>query len=382
MVETRIRDTGEAGGMRALALLTDAFGGHGGIAKFNRDFLGALAAYPGMAQIVAIPRLMPLPPGEIPGNILHRSDAAGSKARFARAVLAALRADRRFGLIVCGHIHLLPLACLAKLASGAPILLVTHGIEAWRPTRSKMANALVGQVDAFISVSDLSRRRFMAWSGLPEARSFILPNCFEPSAFQPGEKPGHLLERYRLRGKTVLMTLGRLESKERAKGFDEILELLPALAEEIPDIAYLIVGDGDDRARLEAKARGLGVERRVAFAGFVAEAEKADHYRLADAYVMPSRGEGFGIVYLEAMACGIPVMGSRIDGSREALREGILGVLVDPDDPGDTRRGILAALARPRGIPEGLDYFTFSNFRGRLWQILSAMLAGGPPQAA
>ena len=70
----------------------------------------------------------------------------------------------------------------------------------------------------------------------------------------------------------------------------------------------------------------------VTFTSVVPEAEKADHYRLADAFVMPGRGEGFGIVYLEAMACGIPVLGSRLDAGREALRQGELGILVDPDD--------------------------------------------------
>lgn len=363
--------------MRMLALVTDAFGGRGGIAKFNRDFLSALADYPGAPEIVAIPRLMPGPAEAMPGNLVQLSGALGGKVNFVKAALASLRADRRFDLIVCGHLHLLPVAYLAKIITGAPLLLVTHGIEAWAPTASRIANGLVGKIDAFISVSELSRRRFMAWSGLPQERSFILPNCFDPAAFGPGGKPSWLLERYGLAGKTVLMTCGRLESRERAKGFDEVMELLPALAGDIPGLAYLIVGDGDDRGRLEQKAWRLGIGQQVAFAGFVPEAEKAEHYRLADAYVMPSRGEGFGIVYLEAMACGIPVVGSRVDGSREALRDGSLGILVDPADPAEIKRGIIAALSRPKIVPAGLDYFTFDNFRDRLCQIISALPAKG-----
>src|SRR5439155_2564410 len=101
---------------------------------------------------------------------------------------------------------------------------------------------------------------------------------------------------------------------------------------KIPNVVYVVCGEGPDRSRLERKAVGLGVRDRVVFTGFIPEALKADYYRLADAYVMPSRGEGFGIVFLEAMACGIPVMGSRLDGSREALLDGELGVLVNPDD--------------------------------------------------
>jgi len=370
-------DDGGKLSVRALALVTDAFGGHGGIAKFNRDFLAALAGYPGASQIVAIPRLMPHPPGELPGKLVQLSAGLGGKAAFVKAVLASLWADRHFDLVVCGHIHLMPVAYLAKIITGAPLLLVTHGIEAWQPSASRVANFWVGQASAFISVSELSRQRFMAWSGLPEKDSFILPNCFQPGAFKPGAKPGYLLERYGLAGKTVLMTFGRLASQERAKGFDEVLELLPSLAEEIPDVAYLIVGDGDDKGRLEEKARRLGIAQRVVFSGFVPESEKADHYRLADAYVMPSRGEGFGIVYLEAMACGIPAVGSLADGSREALRDGLLGILVDPSDPSDIRRGIREALSRPKRVPEGLDYFTVKNFQARVRGIIAALLVSG-----
>ncbi|MGB8990652.1 MAG: glycosyltransferase [Desulfobaccales bacterium] len=187
-----------------------------------------------------------------------------------------------------------------------------------------------------------------------------------------------LLDRYGLRGKTVLMTMGRLVSSEQYKGLDEILEVLPALLKSIAHVAYLIVGDGDDRPRLEAKAQALGLEDRVVFTGFIPEADKADHYRLADVFVMPGRGEGFGIVFLEAMACGIPVVGSRLDGSREALRDGTLGILVDPRRPDELLAGILAALKRPRGtIPEGLEYFSCENFARRCHHIVQEIVKSG-----
>src|SRR5581483_442399 len=121
-----------------------------------------------------------------------------------------------------------------------------------------------------------------------------------------------------------------------------------------------VVGDGNDRARLEAKAAQLGLSDRVVFAGYVPDEEKAAHYRLADAFVMPGRGEGFGIVYLEAMACGVPVVASKRDASREVVRDGELGIVVDPDAPGELRAGILAVLRCPKGtVPAGLSYFSF-----------------------
>nr|WP_260171105.1 glycosyltransferase [Salinibacter ruber] len=172
------------------------------------------------------------------------------------------------------------------------------------------------------------------------------------------------------------MTLGRLSSDEQYKGHDEILEVLPELVEEIPDVAYLVCGDGDDRARLEAKAERLGVGDRTVFAGYVPEDEKEDHYRLADAFVMPGRGEGFGIVYLEALACGVPVVASAADASREAVRNGKLGTVVDPDDPSAVKDGILNALREPRKVPSELEYFSFPRFRERWHQVVDTCLRG------
>ena len=132
----------------------------------------------------------------------------------------------------------------------------------------------LSKVDAVISISEVTKDRFLAWAGVKEDKVFILPNAVEPQHYGVGSKNPALLQRYGLAGKTVLLTLGRLAAEEKYKGFDEVMDLLPALAKQIPDIAYLIVGDGDDRQRLEAKARSRGVEDRVVFAGFIPEAEK------------------------------------------------------------------------------------------------------------
>src|SRR4029077_6311655 len=139
---------------------------------------------------------------------------------------------------------------------------------------------------------------------------------------------------------------------------DEVMQAMTALLPDYPNLVYLIGGSGPDRPRLEAKATSLGLADRVTFAGRIPEEEKLAHYHLADAYVMPSRGEGFGIVILEAMAAGIPAMASSKDGSREALRDGMCGPVVDPDDSASVAAGIRAVLARPRGRPKGLDYFS------------------------
>jgi phosphatidylinositol alpha-1,6-mannosyltransferase len=358
--------------MRVLCFTMEAFGGIGGIAKYNRDFLRALCSAPKIEEVVAVPRLMPLAPETLPPNLTYVMEALPSRGAYIKAVMKLLKAWSAYDLVACGHIKLLPIAILAKIITRAPLLLIIYGVDAWDSPKNLVLKYFLSKIDLVISISEITKQRFMQWSHVTQERFYILPNAITQKNYGVGTKSRELVERYGLTDKIVLMTLGRLSAAEKYKGFDEIMELLPALAKQIPTITYLIVGDGDDRPRLEAKAEALGIKDRVVFTGFIPEAEKADHYRLADAFVMPGRGEGFGFVFLEALACGIPAVGSTLDGSREALRGGALGILVDPRHPEDLQAGIFEALRRPRGlIPEGLDYFSFENFEKRCHQILA-----------
>lgn len=374
--------------VRMLVLLTDAYGSTGGIAKFNRDFLGALCSHERVEKVVALPRLMPAAPGPLPLKLDYDTAGLGGKGRYFRAAIQSAKefhAKNQSGarpLVICGHINLLPVALAVRRICDGNLHLVVHGVDAWKPTPSRIANACVRRISGFIAVSNLTKRRFMRWSRLRDDQGVVLPNCVDVSAFGPGPKSAALLDRYQLRGKTILMTLGRLASEERYKGFDEVLEAMPVLLQTLPGLCYLICGDGQDRPRLVAKAKSLGLSvmeaenatsavrhpqpvvsspwsvvrsptsdlcpppsaPNVIFTGRISDAEKADHFRLADLYVMPSSGEGFGIVFLEALACGIPVIGSKVDGSREALLNGQLGTLVDPRDPAEICAAILQGL--------------------------------------
>jgi glycosyltransferase involved in cell wall biosynthesis len=165
--------------------------------------------------------------------------------------------------------------------------------------------------------------------------------------YQPGPKPDYLLERHAAGGKKVLMTVSRLSKLERYKGHDRVIRTLPRLLVQHPDTIYLIVGDGDDRSRLESLAVEYGVAKNIQFTGSVPPEELPDYFRLADVFVMPSAGEGFGIVFLEAMATGVRVIGGSQDGSRDALCDGALGTLVDPENSEELESAILTALADP-----------------------------------
>jgi phosphatidylinositol alpha-1,6-mannosyltransferase len=213
----------------------------------------------------------------------------------------------------------------------------------------------------------------MEWVAIDPVRVKVLPNTVDPR-YQPGPKPGYLLERYATGGAKVLLTVSRLASSDRYKGHDRVIGALPRILLDHPETIYIIVGDGDDRPRLEALTVEYGVAEKVRFAGQVAPEELPDHFRLADVLVMPSTGEGFGIVFLEAIATGISVIGGNRDGSLDPLADGVLGRAVDPDDPEELALAICTGLSpapadvdrasrfKVQAFTEHLQALVWSNF--------------------
>jgi phosphatidyl-myo-inositol dimannoside synthase len=358
--------------VRFLAIVPEAFGGFGGIAVYNRDFLTALAELSLCEKVTVLPRLIRQAPEMLPPRIELLEKAANSRMRYVSELVRVLIKRRRYDVVLCGHIYLLPLAVMASFILGTKQVLLIYGVDAWSPTR-RLSDRLVARTDLVISISHFTKQRFLSWSTVRNNQVRLLPNAIHLEEYGVGEKPHYLERRYGLEGKKVLMTLGRLLQSEQQKGIDEILEILPALLAEESNLNYLIVGDGDDKQRLERKAASLGLSKHVVFAGRVPEAEKADHYRVADVFVMAGRQEGFGFVFLEAMASGIPVVASSLDGSREAVLDGELGELANPDDREALKTAIRRALRRPRQIPAGLAFFSYENFRERLRDIISSL---------
>lgn len=375
--------------MNILVLLTDAFGGFGGIAKFNRDLLNALLLDPKITTVTALPRIIEDQGAPVPAKLAWRAQAARGKFSFLSEIFKlalTLRASNKPDLIICGHLNLLPLAVLAKRIWGCPLWQVIHGIEAWETAGRKPTPAALLKIDRIISVSKFTRDRFTAWTGLESVPWSWLPNCVDLDHFTPGQERLGLRERYAAEGRTVLMTLSRHSSLERYKGVDETLEALPYLLQEFPQVHYLVCGTGDDIRRLVAKSRKLGLKTLdltsnetpypdgngyvVTFAGRIEEDEKVAHYRMADGFIMPGRGEGFGIVYLEAMACGLPVLASKADASKEAVAYGEFGELVDPTDPVDLMRGLRSVLAERRiPIPGALERFSWESYAQRVIKL-------------
>ncbi len=238
---------------------------------------------------------------------------------------------RRPHHVYCGHIYLAPLIHKLCKPLGIPYTILTYGKEVWKRLPDSQRKALQ-QAEAIWTISRYSRDRLSEANDIESDRVFILPCVVDETVFTPGEKPQALITKYGLENARVLMTVARLWSGDIYKGVDVTIRALPQILQVFPEIKYLVIGRGDDLPRLQTLARDLGVSDRIVFAGFVPTAELVDHYRVADAYIMPSQ-EGFGIVYLEAMACGKPVLSGDADGSVDPLQDGNLGWRVPHRDP-------------------------------------------------
>jgi phosphatidyl-myo-inositol dimannoside synthase len=361
--------------MRILMLATDAHGGFGGIAQYNRDAIAALTAYSDIAQIVVLPRVIAERPFDAPAKVRYDLAATDGVVAFVVRTLTQALFGGRFDLVLCAHVNLTPIAIVASRIACAPMVVVVHGKDAWDPPLNRLAVFAMKSADLILSVSQLTVDRMRAWLPGPRPAAVVVPNAVRLERFGIGEKAPDLLTRYGLQGKRVIMTLGRMAANERAKGFDQVIELMQRLRARCPELIYMCAGDGDDRPRLEAKARELGCADAVVFTGRIPEERKADYFRLADAYVMASRWEGFGIVVIEALACGVPVVGSTADATQEALLHGELGQAVDPDDPEALMSAILNALDRPHKVPQRLSHYAFENFQARLRAALQPLVA-------
>lgn len=302
---------------------------------------------------------------------------------FAVSGLAAALWERP-DFILTTHPHFMKaLAPLAKL--GIPCLTAAHGIEVWGQTQGVLGRAL-RSATGVLPVSFFTRDVLHREAGLPLDRMPVVPDTFREESFIPGPKPNYLLDRHKLKpGQPVLLTVGRLSATERYKGQDQVLQALTGLVQSLPSLRYIIGGRGDDEPRLRQMVADLGLTQHVIFTGFIPESELADHYRLADLYVMPSTGEGFGIVYLESLACGRPCVVGCDDASPEAVDHGRLGFVVPPCEPSQIAASIRSFFLRTHDKPwlhepetlhrEVVRLYGHKAFQESLCQALRGLLA-------
>lgn len=275
--------------------------------------------------------------------------------------LAAISEGIRSKTVILSHINLLFIALLIKrLSPKTKIILFVHGIEVWREVKKWKGDFLRKDCDEIWAVSSYTATQMQIRHQITKNRIKIIHNCLDPFLEIPTDftKPVDLLKRYKLKiSDPVLFTLTRLSSSELYKGYDLVIETIPQLLKEFPTLKYLIAGKADpaEQSRLINLIKRYQLEDNVTLLGFVPEEELSEHFLLADVFVMPSRKEGFGIVFIEAAACGCKTIAGNQDGSVDALLNGKLGTLVSPTDKNAIYEAITTALSLERTANSSLS---------------------------
>jgi phosphatidylinositol alpha-1,6-mannosyltransferase len=213
--------------------------------------------------------------------------------------------------------------------------------------------------------------------GLDPDKVVVINNGVDTTRFKPGPKSEAIVDRFRLGSRRILLTLARLDER---KGQDMMIRAIPKILEAVPDLAYLVVGEGNMMERLWKLVSELRLESTVLFTGGVSDDDVLEYYRTCDVYAMPNRTtgtgdtEGFGLVFLEAGACGKAVIGGKAGGVPDAIRDGETGFLVD----GTSVDAIAAACIklfedrelRDRFGANGLEHARQNDWSGKTQEFL------------
>jgi glycosyltransferase involved in cell wall biosynthesis len=235
-------------------------------------------------------------------------------------------------IILAAHPHLaLPAAWVQRLRPDFKTVVMSHGIEVWRPLASPRLRALQ-KASLLTAPSSYTLWKMAEEQDIPESKIRRLPWPLSPDFMKLAGHPGELpLPRNFPRGR-IILTVGRWAARERYKGVDALIAAVARLRAMIPDVQLVAVGSGDDLPRLRNIAAGEQVADRVHFLEGLSKEELASFYAAADVFALPSTGEGFGLVFLEAMAFGKPVVGADAGGITDLIRHGSNGLLIPPND--------------------------------------------------
>lgn len=306
------------------------------------------------------------------------------------AALAAAQAVGRCRWVFYSHLRIARVQAFIPPPFRRPYAVFLHGIEAWRPLSRTERRVLEGAT-LLVANSAYTARRVAG------AHPWIGPIAACPLALIPSGAPAGPQVRTMATpvaapqlGPHAVLVVARMSAAERYKGHDELLDAWPSVLASVPDAQLVFVGAGDDVVRLKARAAGLASPESVIFTGFVTDAVLDVLYRRAAVFAMPSRDEGLGLVYLEAMAHGLPCIGSLQDAATEVIDDGVTGYLVDQADTAALANRIGTLLTDEatrramgaRGFARWQRRFTYDQFRDRLLSLVLASFGRWEPAEA
>ncbi len=366
--------------MAIVVLQTTTFGSHGGIQTYNRLFAQALNSFDELGEtylLVMTDNASDVADArELDGyKRLQLETFDGERSAFVRRVLR-LACQIQIDLLLVGHVNYAPLGMLVRrLRPRLRYGISAHGNDVWLRLSNFRRRALQ-KADFIMSVSEDTYLRAEQVNGHIEGRQYILPNALpwaEDSIVCDSSPKGTNL---------LMLSVGRLAADEGRKGVDTVIEAIPRIRVRVPNIRYVVIGEGSDLDRHRNLANRLGVAAHVNFLGSVDEATLRSYYKACDLFVLPSAQEGFGIVFLEAMHYKKPIIAANSGGTPEVVKDQETGMLVEYGNVEQLTAAIIALCTnqpeRERMGAAGRrrlqENFTFDHFKRRLHEIVMAEL--------
>lgn len=374
---------------KSLLLLTGAFDSDGGIAALNRLTIAALAERYVLELLVLAENEPKLDPRYLPDpSSVHARAFAGNKWKF---VLSAWRAllFRRYDLVLVDHVNLASALAPLRWLGLAKYTVWLCGMEVFPPRPDFEGRLGLKNASRRIAISEYTRRSVAA--RFPHLKIEVCDLALDPlrhAAGAVGENKAEALEMAAVDGTRlpvegrVILHVGRMSTLERFKGQEVLIDAFPIIQERYADARLVLAGTGNDLERLRARARSLPLEvqRKIFMPGYVADDLLERLYRRCTLFAMPSIGEGFGLVYLEAMKRAKPCIGARADATPCVIRDRETGLLVDdPRSPVQVAEAVLWLLDHPAeaeemgraGYERVQSYYLFPHFKERFLKIIS-----------
>jgi glycosyltransferase involved in cell wall biosynthesis len=325
---------------------------------------------------------------DLMGQYLAPENFVGFGRSKSRLAFKTLRTATHADIVILSHINLALIGVVIKLLRPkCQLWLVAHGIEVWRPLNFIKRIFLKRYCDKIICVSAFTKTQMIKIHQSDPGKCIVLNNAIDPFIKQPDEfeKPEYLVNRYSLTpANQVIFTLTRLASSEQYKGYEQVIKAVGRLKQQFPGIKYILSGqyDAAEKQRIQELIKACKVDDEVILTGFLNEKELADYFLLADLFVLPSKKEGFGIVFIEALACGLPVICGNADGSTDAIRNGELGTAINVNDLDELEKTIVTYLKNPLTVAKReslqrqcLHYFNELEYRKNLLRLINDELA-------
>jgi phosphatidyl-myo-inositol dimannoside synthase len=366
--------------------------GSGGIQVFSRDLIRALATAYQKHSITVFSKndkqshpidFQDIEHQPIKYYYYERKKNFMHSVRFAIGLFFRAIIDRP-ALIITTHVNFTPIAAVLKKLIGVKYICIAHGVDVWGLRKPSTLKG-IHQADLCLAVSNFTRNSLINELRVKPEQTVVFHNTFDAERFSLRPKPTDLLARYGInQEQPVLLTVTRLAGEERYKGYESVLRVLPNLIKIHPRLHYFLVGTGNDTQRIKNMIEELKLNDFVTMTGFVPDSELPYFYNLCDIFVMPSRREGFGIVFLEALGSGKPTIAGNQDGSSDPLINGSLGVLINPENLQELQNSIENIIEK-KAMPEiiynpiqlrtrAIEEFGHARFKQNLKSILDTLI--------